>query len=59
MTTTTSIEMKRHHSELSEKETAEVIATVADMIVTFLKGSRASVQPPSATGSAVSQEART
>jgi dihydroneopterin aldolase len=32
------LEIKRHYSELSEKETADVVETVADLIVTFLKG---------------------
>jgi dihydroneopterin aldolase len=31
------LEIKRHYSELSEKETADVVETVADLIVTFLK----------------------
>ncbi len=32
--------IKRHYTELSEKETQEVVETVADLIVTFLKGRR-------------------
>ena len=40
---TTSIELKRHYSELSDKETNEVIEAVADLIVNFLKGSKTSV----------------
>ena len=59
MATTIPIELTRHYRELSEEETAALVEAVADLIVTFLKGSRASVQPPSASGSAVSQEART
>ena len=38
MPTTASIELKRHYHELSEKETNEVVETVADLIVNFLKG---------------------
>ncbi len=40
---TTSIELKRHYSELSDKETNEVIEAVADLIVHFLKGCNISV----------------
>ena len=36
----TAIEIKRHYSELSEKETGEVVEAVADMIVNFLMGRR-------------------
>jgi len=39
--TTTSIELKRHYHKLSEKETNEVVETVADLIVNFLKGKHA------------------
>jgi len=35
--TSTSIELKRHHQELSPKETDEVVEAVADLIVEFLK----------------------
>jgi hypothetical protein len=38
--TPASIELKRHYHELSEKETNEVVETVADLIVNFLKGKR-------------------
>ena len=37
MTTTPSIEIKRHYEALSEKETDELVGTVADMLVTFIK----------------------
>ena len=58
MATTTSIELKRHHTVLSEKETDEVIATIADMIVTFLKGSGGAVQRVCAAVPATRQEAQ-
>jgi hypothetical protein len=32
------LQIKRHYSELSEKETADVVEIVADLVVTFLKG---------------------
>lgn len=35
-----SIELKRHFSELSSEETDEVVGAVADLIVRFLKGKR-------------------
>ena len=35
---TTAIGIKRHYGELSDKETNEVIDAVADLIVSFLKG---------------------
>ena len=50
------IELKRHYRELSEAETDELVGIVADLIVTFLKGSRESAQPPSAEGSEARQE---
>ncbi len=56
MATTTPIELKRHHTELSEKETDEVIATVADLIVNFLKGSGGADQRACAGVSATRQE---
>lgn len=56
MATTTPIELKRHHCLLSEKETDEVIATVADMIVTFLKRSGGADQRVCATVPATRQE---
>lgn len=37
MTTTPSIEIKRHYEALSEQETNEMVGTVADMLVTFIK----------------------
>ena len=33
----TQIELKRHYLQLSEKETDEVVKTVADMIVNYVK----------------------
>ena len=48
MAATSSIELKRHYRELSEAETDELVAAVADLIVTFLKGSRESTQPAEA-----------
>ncbi len=38
-----SIEMKRHYSELSDKETDEVVEAAADLIVSFLNGCKTSV----------------
>lgn len=38
MPTLAPLQIKRHYSELSEKETADVVEIVADLIVTFLKG---------------------
>ena len=37
MTTTPSIQIKRHYEALSERETDELVGTVADMLVTFIK----------------------
>ena len=48
MAATSPIEMMRHYRELSEAETDELDAAVADLIVTFLKGSRESAQPAEA-----------
>ena len=48
MTTTPSIEIKRHYQELTEKETDDLVGTVADMLVTFIKnrkGERREKQP--------------
>jgi hypothetical protein len=56
MATTTRIDLKRHYTELSEKETDELAAAVADLIVDFLKGSRESVQPHSDGVSAAGRE---
>jgi len=42
-----SIQIKRHHRRLSEKETTELVEAVAEMVVTFIKtraGERA--RPP-------------
>ena len=38
MPTPAPLQIKRHYSELSEKETADAVEIVADLIVTFLKG---------------------
>ena len=38
MPTPVPLQIKRHYSELSEKETADVVEIVADLIVTFLQG---------------------
>ncbi len=38
MPTPALLQIKRHYSELSEKETADAVEIVADLIVTFLKG---------------------
>jgi hypothetical protein len=56
MPATPSIEVKRHYAELSEKETDELVAAVADLIVNFLKGSRELVQPHSDGVSAAGRE---
>jgi hypothetical protein len=56
MATTTPIELKRHYVELSEKETDELVAAVADLIVDFLKGNREPVQPHSDGVSAAGRE---
>ena len=40
MTTTPTIEIKRHFQALSEKETEELAGLVADMLVTFIKNRR-------------------
>jgi len=37
VTTTPSIEITRHYKTLSEKETDDLVGTVADMLVTFIK----------------------
>ena len=36
----TPIELRRHQRKLSERETEEVVGTVAELIVDFLKGGR-------------------
>jgi len=46
MPTPAQLKIKRHYSELSEKETDEVVETVADLIVTFLDGRQ---RPPRRT----------
>lgn len=48
MAATTSMELKRHYAQLSEKETEELIVSVADLIVDFLKGNKESAQSASA-----------
>ncbi|MBE0568404.1 MAG: hypothetical protein IH577_01850 [Deltaproteobacteria bacterium] len=48
MAAATPMELKRHCVELSEQETEELVAAVADLIVNFLKGNRESVQSTSA-----------
>lgn len=40
------IELKRHHRELSDQETEEVVCAVADLIVSFLRGSQGHHQSP-------------
>jgi len=40
VTTTPTIEIKRHFQTLSEKETEELVGLVADMLVTFIKNRR-------------------
>jgi len=37
VTTTPSIQIERHYEALSERETDELVGTVADMLVTFIK----------------------
>lgn len=51
MTTTPSIQITRHYEALSERETDELVGTVADMLVTFIKNRKdARRQPGRATG---------
>ena len=45
MAATSPIELKRHYTELSEKETDELVAVVADLIMDFLKKRRDPGQP--------------
>jgi hypothetical protein len=45
MSETSSIELKRHYQEISPKEFEEVVGTVADLIVDFLKKKRSPEQP--------------
>jgi len=45
VTTTPSIEITRHHKTLSEKETDDLVGTVADMLVTFIKNARRETDP--------------
>ena len=40
------IELKRHHRKLSQKQTGEVVETVAELIVNFLKCRREPATPP-------------
>lgn len=56
MATTTPIKLTRHYRQLSEEETSALVEAVADLIVTFLKGSRESAFPHSAAGPAAGQE---
>ena len=37
MTTTPPIQITRHYEALSERETDQLVGTVADMLVTFIK----------------------
>ena len=37
MTTTPPIQITRHYEALSERDTDELVGTVADMLVTFIK----------------------
>ena len=53
MATTTPIKLTRHYRQLSEEETSALVEAVADLIVTFLKGSRESVFPDSDAGQEV------
>ena len=50
MATPAPLDLKRHYSELSEKETEELVAAVADLIVDFLKASRDMDEPCSSGG---------
>ena len=49
MTTTPSIEIKRHYEALSERETDELVGTVADMLLTFIKNRKDEQRRPSRT----------
>lgn len=42
---TLSINVKRHYTELSEKETDEVVNTMAELIVNFIKRKREGGKP--------------
>lgn len=46
MTEPCPIEIKRHHQTLSEKETGELVGTVADMLVAFVKNHKPGLGPP-------------
>lgn len=49
MTTTPSIQIKRHYEVLSERETDELVGTVADMLVTFVKNRKKERPEPGRT----------
>lgn len=49
MTTTPSIQIKRHYEALSEQETDELVGTVADMLLTFIKSCKDEQRRPGRT----------
>jgi len=51
-------EIKRHYSDLSEKETDAVVGTVADLIVTYLK-KRSESSQPAPTGAKATRDGQT
>ena len=56
MSTRPSFDVKRHFTELSEKETDAVIGTVADLVVNYLKKRRGFAQPAPADATATRNE---
>ena len=49
MTTTPPIQIMRHYEALSERETDELVGTVADMLVTFIKNRKNEQRRPGRT----------
>ncbi len=49
MTTTPSIQITRHYEALSERETDELVGTVADMLVNFIKSRKEERPEPGRT----------
>lgn len=49
MTTTPPIQIKRHYEALSERDTDELVGTVADMLVTFIKNRKGERTEPDRT----------
>lgn len=49
MTTTPPIQITRHYEALSERETNQLVGTVADMLVTFIKNRKDEQRRPGRT----------